>query len=65
MEILGPALFIGYVWPEPQASAAGQRILELVDFFKAHASHVSFFSASQAHSSHRSALEEKGVETVH
>ena len=27
-------LFIGYVWPEPRASAAGIRILQLINFFK-------------------------------
>lgn len=39
-------LFIGLVWPEPTSSAAGKRILQLVDFFREKDFEVSFCSAA-------------------
>lgn len=39
-------LFIGFVWPEPTSSAAGWRILQLVDFFLEQNCDVHFASAA-------------------
>lgn len=39
-------LFIGLVWPEPTSSAAGKRILQLVEFFCHQGCEVSFASAA-------------------
>lgn len=39
-------LFIGLVWPEPTSSAAGKRILQLVEFFTRQAYEVCFCSAA-------------------
>ncbi len=39
-------LVIGKVWPEPNSSAAGQRILELLDFFKSKAYKICFASTA-------------------
>jgi len=43
---------IGLVWPEPSATAAGQRMLQLLHFFKAQHYHITFGSSAQesAHS---------------
>ena len=40
-------LFIGLVWPEPASSAAGWRILQLVDFFRKNKYDVHFASSAQ------------------
>lgn len=40
-------LFIGLIWPEPNATAAGVRILQLVDFFIHHNYDVTFCSAAK------------------
>lgn len=40
------ALVIGYVWPEPNSSAAGRRILDLIDAFQADGMDVHFASAA-------------------
>lgn len=40
-------LFIGLVWPEPTSSAAGTRILQLVNLFRAKGDEVHFCSAAQ------------------
>lgn len=39
-------LFIGLVWPEPTSSAAGKRILQLVEFFQNQGDEVIFSSAA-------------------
>lgn len=39
-------LFIGLVWPEPTSSAAGKRILQLVEFFLKRGDEVIFSSAA-------------------
>lgn len=39
-------LFIGLVWPEPTSSAAGKRILQLVEFFCNQACEVTFATAA-------------------
>jgi glycosyltransferase involved in cell wall biosynthesis len=54
-------LVIGYVWPEPNSSAAGSRMLELVQLFLALDCTVTFASAA-ALSEHRFDLTSLGVE---
>lgn len=53
-------LVIGYVWPEPNSSAAGSRMLELVQLFLAMQCEVTFASAA-ALSEHRFDLTALGV----
>lgn len=53
-------LVIGYVWPEPNSSAAGSRMLELVQLFLAMQCEVTFASAA-ALSEHRFDLNSLGV----
>ena len=53
-------LIIGYVWPEPNSSAAGSRMLDLIRLFQAEHWKITFASAS-ALSSHRFNLEEINV----
>ncbi|MGS2726995.1 glycosyltransferase [Psychroserpens sp. BH13MA-6] len=38
-------LIIGFVWPEPNSSAAGQRMMQLISFFKNHDYQITFASA--------------------
>ena len=40
-------LIIGYVWPEPNSSAAGSRMLQLILFFQQYGYQVSFASPAQ------------------
>lgn len=54
-------LIIGYVWPEPSSSAAGVRMLQLIQFFIAQGWSVVFGSAAQL-SELRANLAELGVE---
>jgi glycosyltransferase involved in cell wall biosynthesis len=44
--IQNKVLFIGLVWPEPTSSAAGKRILQLVEFFLERGDEVIFSSAA-------------------
>lgn len=53
-------LIVGYVWPEPNSSAAGTRMLELIRCFIAMGAEVTFASAA-ALSSHRFNLAALGV----
>ncbi len=53
-------LIVGYVWPEPNSSAAGTRMLELIRCFMAMGAQVTFASAA-ALSSHRADLASLGV----
>ncbi|UUY07393.1 glycosyltransferase [Pseudomonas sp. J452] len=48
-------LIIGYVWPEPRSSAAGSRMIELIELFRAQGWTVTFASAA-ALSEHRADL---------
>lgn len=48
-------LIIGYVWPEPCSSAAGSRMIELIELFRAQGWRVTFASAA-ALSEHRADL---------
>jgi len=54
-------LIIGYVWPEPNSSAAGSRMLELIKLFLAQQWQIVFASAALL-SEHRANLVELGVE---
>lgn len=53
-------LFIGLVWPEPQSSAAGTRLLQLIRAFKNKGEEVVFVSAA-AKSAYSHPLHEEGV----
>ncbi|MBC9250745.1 glycosyltransferase [Pseudomonas alcaligenes] len=48
-------LIVGYVWPEPRSSAAGSRMIELIELFRAQGWAVTFASAA-ALSEHRADL---------
>jgi hypothetical protein len=54
-------LIIGYVWPEPKSSAAGSRMLELIELFLSQDWQVVFASAA-ALSEHRADLPSLGVQ---
>lgn len=54
-------LIIGYVWPEPNSSAAGSRMMQLVEFFQSQYYQV-VFSSPAAESEHRFPFESIGVE---
>lgn len=55
-------LIIGWVWPEPRSSAAGSRMLQLIDFFKAQSVDLTFASPAQT-TPHMIDLAEYGVST--
>jgi len=38
-------LIIGFVWPEPKSSAAGCRMMQLIEVFQTHNYHITFASA--------------------
>lgn len=40
-------LIIGYVWPEPNSSAAGSRMLQLIQFFQQQSYQITFASPAQ------------------
>jgi len=40
-------LVIGFVWPEPNSTAAGSRMLQLIDFFKENNYKITFVSTAQ------------------
>ncbi|MEY8253269.1 MAG: glycosyltransferase [Colwellia sp.] len=40
-------LIIGYVWPEPNSSAAGSRMMQLIHFFQGQSYHITFASPAQ------------------
>jgi hypothetical protein len=56
-------LIIGYVWPEPNSSAAGSRMLQLIKFFRAQNWSLTFASPAVI-SEHRIDLEAYGVDQV-
>ena len=53
-------LIIGYVWPEPNSSAAGSRMMQLIEVFLAENYQIVFATPAQE-SEHRFPLEELGV----
>ncbi|MEL4308458.1 glycosyltransferase [Joostella sp. CR20] len=54
-------LFIGYVWPEPTSSAAGSRMLQLLQFFKNQGATVVFSSPAKK-SDHVHNLTSEGIQ---
>ncbi|WP_447591729.1 glycosyltransferase [Aquipseudomonas campi] len=56
-------LIVGYVWPEPRSSAAGSRMIELIELFIAQGWQVTFASAA-ALSEHRADLAVYGIPEV-
>ena len=40
-------LIIGFVWPEPNSSAAGGRMIQLISLFKAQGFSITFASPAQ------------------
>jgi len=54
-------LIIGYVWPEPNSSAAGRRMMELISLFQSNGWDVTFASAS-AETEHMVDLPSQGVD---
>ncbi|MEL7834234.1 glycosyltransferase [Fodinibius sp. Rm-B-1B1-1] len=55
-------LIIGFVWPEPSSSAAGKRMVQLIELFQAQGWQVTFAS-SAAKTEHMVNLESLGVNT--
>lgn len=58
--MINTVLVIGYVWPEPNSSAAGTRMLQLIELFLAQDCKVVFASAA-ALSEHRFDLSSLGI----
>ncbi|WP_456378190.1 glycosyltransferase family 4 protein [Thiolapillus sp.] len=56
-------LIIGYVWPEPDSSAAGSHMLSLLRMFRANGCRVVFSSPAQR-SEYMTDLDAEGVESV-
>ena len=56
-------VIIGSVWPEPKSTAAGQRMMQLIELFKKNAYEIVFTSISST-SEFTVDLSELGVETV-
>ncbi len=56
-------LIIGYVWPEPNSSAAGSRMLQLIAFFQQQSYQVTFASPAQR-TEHMVDLAELNVNSV-
>lgn len=56
------ALFIGYVWPEPKTTAAGHRMLQLLEAFKNEGYQVIFTSAAQK-TNYSAKLSKLGIKT--
>lgn len=56
-------LIIGYVWPEPNSSAAGSRMMQLIKTFRARNWQVEFASPAQI-SEHMEDLSQYGVSTA-
>ncbi|GGG59500.1 glycosyl transferase [Bizionia arctica] len=57
-------LIIGFVWPEPKSSAAGSRMLQLIEMFQSDNYHVTFASPC-AKSDNAFNLESIGVKQIH
>lgn len=58
-----PLLIIGFVWPEPDSSAAGKRMMDLISLFQSSGWAVTFASAAKE-SDHMADLDALGVKTV-
>lgn len=55
-------LVIGYVWPEPTSSAAGSRMMQLLDFFLKENYHITFATAARD-SENKADLNSLGIQT--
>ena len=55
-------LIIGYVWPEPNSSAAGSRMMQLIDFFQKQHYHITFASPAQQ-TEHMADLNAKNIKS--
>ena len=40
-------LIIGYVWPEPKSSAAGNRMMQLIELFQGNGFTITFATTAQ------------------
>jgi len=56
-------LIIGYVWPEPNSSAAGGRMMQLIELFQQHAWQITFASPAVA-GAHKIDLTAQGIDEV-
>jgi hypothetical protein len=56
-------LIIGYVWPEPNSSAAGTRMIQLLDFFQSEGYSVTFATTASV-TIHIEGLKILGIRTV-
>jgi glycosyltransferase involved in cell wall biosynthesis len=56
-------LVIGYVWPEPNSSAAGTRMIQLLDFFQSEGYSVTF-ATTASKTIHIEDLKIRGIKTV-
>ncbi|WP_424493584.1 glycosyltransferase family 4 protein [Salinimicrobium sp. GXAS 041] len=56
-------LVIGYVWPEPGSSAAGSRMMQLLDFFQKRDFEITFATGASL-TPFAADLAEKGIKTV-
>ncbi|WP_417888028.1 glycosyltransferase [Zunongwangia sp.] len=57
-------LVIGYVWPEPESSAAGSRMLQLLQFFLSNNFEITFATTAKD-SNYRFEIESLGIKTAH
>jgi len=55
-------LVIGYVWPEPKSSAAGSRMIQLIEFFK-NKNYQIIFATTARESDNKYDLNELGIQT--
>ncbi|MFO7719145.1 MAG: glycosyltransferase [Gillisia sp.] len=58
-----PVLVIGYVWPEPNSTAAGSRMMQLLEFFISEGYTVTF-ATTASESIHRANLESLTISVV-
>ena len=56
-------LIIGFVWPEPKSSAAGSRMMQLINVFQSHNYNITFASPC-AKSDNAFDLESIGISQV-
>ncbi len=56
-------LVIGYVWPEPNSSAAGTRMMQLLEFFKSQDYQITF-ATTAAKTVHMVNLEDYHIDAV-
>ncbi|WP_297764133.1 glycosyltransferase [uncultured Muriicola sp.] len=62
-DTLQKVLIIGLIWPEPDATAAGVRTLQIIQFFKEQGYHITFSSAA-AKTSYSASIEALGIDTM-